>query len=99
MTDKTWKATERQVAKLLGGVRVPITGRTRGSTPDIDHEWLSLEVKHRKKLPEWIHDAMRQAQASMKPNQLPTVVLHENRTNHKDDLVVIRLGDFIDWFV
>ena len=95
----TWKAVERAIAKRLGGVRVPITGRIRGSAPDIEHEWLSLEVKHRKKLPSWLHDAMEQATLSKRGEQLPTVVLHECGKNHDDDFVIMRLQDFTEWFV
>ena len=99
MTDKTWKAVERKIMKMLGGKRIPITGRTRGSAPDGEHEWLSPEIKHRKKLPEWLHDAMNQAELSQKNGQLPVVILHQSRQEHANDFVVIRLGDFIDWFI
>lgn len=64
MADKLWKAVERRIAKYLGGERVPITGRQRGSAPDIKHEWLSIEVKQRESLPAWVHDAMDQAVSS-----------------------------------
>ena len=98
MGDKAWKQTERKVAAALGGERVPVTGRQRGSAPDVAHEWLSIEVKHRKEMPAWLMDAMAQARASIRGNQLPVVVLHENGRHHKGDLVVIRLEDFVDWF-
>lgn len=55
MTD--WKKGERKLAAVLGGVRVPVTGRARGTTPDIAHEWLSVEVKCRLRLPAWLHAA------------------------------------------
>ena len=29
MGEKLWKATERKVARVLGGQRVPVTGRAR----------------------------------------------------------------------
>lgn len=64
MSDKLWKSVERRIAKYLGGERVPVTGRQRGSAPDIKHNWLSIEVKQRDKLPEWIHEAMDQAEKS-----------------------------------
>ena len=105
MSDKLWKATERRIAKYLGGERVPITGRQRGSAPDIKHEWLSIEVKQRDSLPAWVHDAMDQAiQSAMKPalqihGQLPVVILHETGKRIEDDYVVMRLQDFRDWFV
>ena len=108
MGDKLWKAVERRIAKYLGGERVPITGRQRGSAPDIKHEWLSIEVKQRESLPAWVHDAMDQAvQSAVKPElrisqpkgPLPVVILHETGKRIEDDYVVLRLEDFRDWFV
>lgn len=75
--DKAWKQCERRVAKYIGGTRIPITGRQRGDAADIDHAWLSPEVKYRKQLPEWIKDAMRQAKASARSNQTPIVIICE----------------------
>lgn len=95
----TWKAVERKIAAMLGGRRVPITGRVRGDAPDIAHDWLSPEVKHRKKLPEWLHDAISQAVASKRGEQLPIVVLHERGMRYRDSFVVMKLGDFVDYFV
>ena len=99
MANKTWKNTERKVAAFLGGERVPITGRQRGDQPDIRHSIFSLEVKHKKQLPEWLHDAIRQAVASLKTDQqLPVVILHEKGQRHTQDYAVIRLADLRDWF-
>ena len=95
MTSKTWKQAERTIASLLGGERVPITGRTRGSAPDVEHKVLSIEVKHWQKLPNWLHDAMEQAEMSAKDGQLPTVILHEKGTKYEDCLTVLRLSDII----
>ncbi len=98
MTDKTWKRVEREIAARLGGERVPVTGRQRGSAPDIKHPWLSVEVKHRKALPGWMLDAQAQADASIKGNQLPVVVLHQDRMKYDDSVVLVRLSDFVEWF-
>jgi len=95
----TWKAVERSIAKIVGGERVPITGRQRGSAPDVAHEWLGIEIKHRKQLPAWLHDAMAQAVAcSDNGDKLPIVVLHEKGRRHADDFVVVKLSDFVDHF-
>jgi hypothetical protein len=75
--DKAWKACERRIAKYIGGTRIPVTGRQRGDAADIDHPWLSPEVKYRKKLPEWMKDALRQAKASARGNQTPIVIMCE----------------------
>lgn len=95
MTSKTWKSAERTVARLLGGERVPITGRARGSAPDVAHDVLSIEVKHWKKFPDWLKDAMNQAEESQKNGQIPAVILHEKGMKYEDCYTVIRLSDVI----
>lgn len=94
----TWKAVERSIASLIGGKRVPVSGRQRGESPDIAHNWLSIEVKHRRKLPKWIHDALDQAIKSVRGNQLPVAILHQKGQRFNDAFVVVRLSDFRDWF-
>ena len=91
---KDWKACERKVAALLGGRRIPVSGRGRGDNPDIHHELFSIEVKSRKTIPAWLEDAMRQAEALAKDERLPVVVLHQDRTPYAESLVVLRLEDF-----
>ncbi len=94
----TWKTVERKIAAILGGTRVPVTGRQRGSAPDIEHSHLSLEVKHRKALPGWIMEAMAQAQASKRNGQLPVVILHGERQRYAESMVLVRLDDFVEWY-
>ncbi len=93
-----WKEVERAVAAKLGGQRVPITGRQRGDVPDVQHPWLSIEVKHRQLLPAWLHNAMSQAVAAARAGQLPVVVLHEAGQRHDNDYVVIRMRDYREWY-
>jgi hypothetical protein len=93
---KDWKACERKIAELLGGVRVPVSGRQRGATPDVEHPILSIEVKSRKTLPAWLLDALEQAHASSTDGRLPVAVLHADRKPYRDALVVVRLKDFAD---
>ncbi len=88
---KDWKACERRVAELLGGERVPVSGRGRGHSPDIRHERLSIEVKNRKRLPAWIENAMKQAEACAQEGQLPLVVLHQDGQRYQDALLIMRL--------
>ncbi len=91
-----WKRTERTIAGHLGGVRVPVSGRARGDGPDIAHPRLSIEVKHRRSLPAWLHDAMWQAIACAGPDQIPVAILHQHGGRHDDDLCVLRLADLRD---
>ena len=98
----TWKSVEGALGKLFGGARVPITGRTRGSEPDIKvsdgiFSFLSFEVKHKKVFPEWLHDAFRQALASVRGKQYAAVILHQERKKYEDSYIVMHVKDFIEY--
>src|SRR5262245_1570973 len=83
VADKTWKHNERVIAGLLGGRRVPITGRQRDDVPDVAHDWLSIECKHRRSVPAWLRDALAQAVAAVAGKlKLPVVILHQHGTKH-----------------
>ena len=88
-----WKGTERAVAAILGGRRVPVTGRQRGDAPDVAHDRLSIEVKHRKEVPAWLLGAMAQAEAAAIGGRLPVAVIHAHGARHADGLAVLRLRD------
>ena len=45
MNRETWKAQEREYAKLLGGRRIPVTGRAGSDVPDITSHTIVGEVK------------------------------------------------------
>ena len=92
----TWKHVERAVAKRLGGQRVPVSGRA--GQPDIAHSWLAIEVKHRRKLPQWLTKALEQAERAARPDQLPVAIIHRHGERHSEDLVVLRLRAFEEWF-
>ena len=99
MTDKPWKANERDTAAILGGERVPVSGRARGDAPDVAHPWLSVEVKHRKSFPAWLDEALDQAAAASDGGKrLPVAILHEAGERHGRDVVLVRLADFREWF-
>tara|TARA_R110002020_G_scaffold59800_2_gene162763 strand:- start:701 stop:1024 length:324 start_codon:yes stop_codon:yes gene_type:complete len=102
----TWKRFEREIAEALNKIgdnaqRVPITGRTRGSAPDVSSDMFSIECKYRKEIPNWIKDAMDQAVKSNTRGQdnktkVPVVFLREKRMPLKDTLVMMRLEDLLE---
>ncbi len=98
MSRATWKRTERDIAGIIGGERVPVSGRQRGDQPDIAHPWLSIECKHRQSVPQWLQEALKQARAAVRGDQLPVAIIHRHGGRHADDLVVLRLADFTAWF-
>jgi len=93
-----WKAAERKIAAKLGGQRVPVSGRGRGDVPDVQAGWLVAEIKSYDKNPPSIHNAMAQAKASARPGQLAISVFHRNGDRYSDDIVMLTLGDWLDWF-
>lgn len=106
MSDNSWKRTEREVMSYLGGERIPITGRARGSEPDGKHTWIVPEIKYRESVPGWLSDAYAQALAAhVQLNlddpkaRLPIVVIRPHRVAVQKSYVVLTLQDFRDWFV
>ena len=102
---RAWKRDESEIARLLGGERVPVTGRQRGYRPDVDHPWLALEVKSWASLPQRVAEAMDQAEKAAvwakrreQRDKLPVAVIHGKSTHRGNSLVVMRLDDFLDWF-
>ena len=95
MASTNWKKVERAIAVRLNGRRQGAVGR-RG--PDVVTGWLSVEVKHRRRLPKWLITALEQAKSGASEQQLAIAVLHEAGQRHADDLVLMRLADFELWF-
>jgi len=87
----SWKRVEREIAKRLNGRRVPVSGRA--GQPDIAHPLLAIEVKHRRRLPQWLTRAVEQAEEAARPGQLAVAVLHEAGERYGRSLAVIRLAD------
>jgi hypothetical protein len=93
----TWKHTERKVAAIIGGQRTSKTG-LGSQTPDVENGAWSIEVKHRASIPFWLSDALDQSKRNASDGKLPLVVLHEAGARHDNDMVLVRLSDFVEWF-
>lgn len=96
MSDQ-WKATERAIARRLGGQRTSHRNLGVGA-PDVLAGPYAVEVKHRKTLPAWLAEGVAQAQRYANADQLALLVLHQSGQRHDHDLVVLRLDDFEAWF-
>ncbi len=91
-----YKQHERKTARLLGGRR---NIDSKGSAAvDVLHPAFAVECKTRKDCPQWLLGAMQQARRAAMAGQLPIVVLHPHGGLYADDLVIVRLTDFVDWF-
>jgi len=96
MGDKTWKAVERAICGLLGGIR---TGPVGKDGPDcvLPNALLAVQIKHRATVPNWLTGAMDQTIHDAGGAQYPILILHEKGTKYEESLVITRLSDFIDY--
>lgn len=95
MTEQFWKAAERRICESFGGRRRGVTGRGES---DCIHDWLAIEIKTRKVIPDYIKLWIMQAEENAEPGQLAIVVMHERGEVYCDDLILMRVSDFRDWF-
>ena len=93
-----WKNAEKKVAEYLGGERVTRGADFGKSDCDVRHPVFAIEVKERKLVSQFLIDVVKQADKYNNGRQLSIGVLHEKGERHDNDLVLVRLSDFRDWF-
>ncbi len=93
MTDKTWKAVERRIAKRLGGQRNPLSGirSGHGTHGDLLHPTLYGEFKHTVRAA--ILTLLRATRKLAKrEHKMPLIVMHEKGTENY--AAVLAFDDF-----
>ena len=97
MDRSTWKNTEREWSRWLGGERVPVTGRQRGDVPDIRHPNFSVEVKAGNVLSVRLQQGMKQAEAALKEGQMALLCVSHTQKGKRDrnHMVVMPLVDWL----
>jgi hypothetical protein len=103
MTDKSWKAWERRVAKLFGGQRRGADyGDMLGGKNDIIVAGFSIECKLLKRPTyQQMFDACVQAESSAENIiDIPIAIVKKNKQGlkDKDALVIMRLETFLGFF-
>jgi len=100
MNRATWKASERRMAEALGGQRVPVTGRGRGSAPDIEHPLFAIEHKAGRVMSPRLLKAVDQAMAAAAgTDKTPLVTIEQSAGMGRQSrrFVLLRLEDWLDW--
>src|SRR3990167_7514697 len=96
-----WKGVERAVAKKLGGVRIPLSGRNNmGKIGDVELVGYHVEVKSGRQIPKavvgWLETlrqlATDELAASASSDIFPVLVLQPFQM--KEQIVVLTLSDF-----
>ncbi len=99
MKRATWKQHERWWAMALGGRRVPVTGRSRGDTPDVEHPLYAIEVKAGKVLSPRLQLGVKQAVAAANgTGKTPLLCISHHAPGRRDveHYVLLRLRDWQD---
>jgi hypothetical protein len=91
MTEAKWKKVEREVAAIVGGVRVPNVGK---AAPDVICRRWCIEVKLRSRPPLWLERGLSQAEAAAKERGLApllVIVAPQRRGRRAKRLAVLPL--------
>ncbi len=96
MSRATWKRTERNIAGLIGGERVPVSERQRGDQPDIAHDVAQYRVQTPAERPTVARGGIstsprRRTGRSVAGGDHPPA----RRARHAEDIVCMRLADFV----
>ena len=95
MTEAKWKKVEREVAAIVGGVRVPNVGK---AAPDVICRRWCIEVKLRSRLPLWLERAVHQSEVAAKERGLtPLLVIVTPRGRGRPPLrlAILRLDTLV----
>jgi len=92
-----WKSIERRVARLFGTKRIGT--REGGPAPDFEGTFFVGEVVCHE-IPKWILEELAQAELRKTDREkLRLLVVHQKGQDLDQALVVLRLGQFRDWFL
>jgi hypothetical protein len=87
------KATERALAKKLGGRRIGILGR---ADIELEHPLFSFSIESKSRArfvaEKWFMQAIRNCEKG----KIPAVVVHVSGKRYENDYVILRLKDFED---
>ncbi len=89
------KEAEREVARRIGGKRLPSGTHQSAGDIDVDGGWWAAQVKHRP-WPEQLRKGLRQAQAGAKDMQVPLVAWLDKPGGGKEARLLVCM-DAADW--
>lgn len=98
-SNSAWKGFERRIAKLLNGRRIPVTGVDRAGA-DVVTNTFDVQCKLRKGQPSYLREWLDGiCGTAARRGQIGIVVWKHTGSQHVDNdaLVILRLGDFVDY--
>jgi len=95
VSDKTWKKSERRIATLLSGRRIPVTGERDGA--DVETPVFCVQVKRRRSFPLWLDVWMSGiCHTARRRNKTGILVLVHPGKHATNSVVCLRMSDFVD---
>jgi len=97
VSDKSWKALERRLARDLGTQRIPVTGERAGA--DFEDGLFVYQAKLGRRCPayltDWLAGIVAAGQART-PAKVGVVVFKPKRAPDAGALVILRFQDWVD---
>ena len=95
MSDRRWKRLERDVAKKLGGQRIPVTGVRADA--DVLTPLFACQVKSRARLPKWLPEWLSGVTyTAAMTGRTGILVLHTPGQELDDAVVCLRMRDWVE---
>ena len=97
MPNTYWKSIERRIARLFGTHRIGT--REGGQATDWESSWTVGEVVCHE-IPKWVLAELAQSERRQTDcPKLRLLIIHEKGQDLDQALVILRLGQFRDWFL
>jgi hypothetical protein len=96
VSDKSWKALERRLARDVGSERIPVTGERAGA--DFEDGLFVYQAKLGRRCPSYLAAwlaGIRAAGAVRRPAKVGVVVWKPKRAEDADALVLLRWSDWV----
>ncbi len=93
-----WKPWQQFLCRLFGYTNKGWVYDVPECSPGEKTPW-SVEAKHRKKLPNYIHEGMQQAEVQAAKDQIPVLGLHQKGDKYEESYIVMRVKTFREYFV
>jgi hypothetical protein len=96
VSDRSWKAFERRLARDVGSQRIPVTGERAGS--DFEDGACCYQAKLGRKMPDYLRDwlaGIRAAGASRRPEKIGAVVWKPKHSQDADAVVLVSWHDWV----
>jgi len=96
MADKSWKAFERRIARLLGGRRNPLTGERAAA--DVESSRIVGQCKKGRRMPAYLYEwlcGIEGFRDDHAPEKAACVIWQQWKAEDLDSLVVLRLRDLL----